>query len=482
MAFYVVIDGDQRDIIKKWDTLWRIKNLQLYIDSLPGVDKTVSFVDYCEMFDKSAQEEGGDVLISPEGEIIEAPRQETKTTFWENPAQLDSVMRLVAQNAASFARVVNSEFSRTNIVVRTTLVRASDIVATVDKIQAFAHGHFPPELKAVPTGSLILHARTTGDIISGQIQSLTLTAGVIFVIMSAMFLSTRVGVIAMIPNLFPILVFFGLMGASGAVLNLGTNIIASIALGIAVDDTIHIMTRLSAEVRTTPNQEEALLRTIATVGKPALYASLVLFLGFLVLSLSTFVPIQEFGLLSAATMIVALVGEIALLPALLATTSIITLWDLLHVRLGKDPHKTISIFANLRPSQAKIVALMGELKSFPRGQAIIRHGEANTEMFVMINGRAEVRVNSAGQSRPAWEVKRGDVFGVTSLVGSEERVSDVIALEDVEVLAMDERFRTRVWRYPRIAARIFFNISTVLLDYLQNEMRRTSGSQKDTRL
>jgi CRP-like cAMP-binding protein len=348
----------------------------------------------------------------------------------------------------------------------------------VTKIQAFAQKTFPPELTVHPTGNLILLTRTTDDIVTGQIQSLALTIGVIFVLMSALFLSIRIGVIAMIPNIFPLCVFFGLMGVSGTELNFGTNIIAAIALGVAVDNTIHIMTRLGAAVRTTSDQEQALLRTLATVGKPALYASLVLFFGFLILCLSTFVPIQEFGLLSALTMLVGLVGDLVLLPALLATTRIITLWDLLHVKLGKDPHKTISIFANLRPFQARLVALMGELKSFQRGHTIIRHGEASRQMFVIITGRAEVRVNSGGQTRSVWELQRGDVFGVTSLVGTQERVSDVIALEDVEVLAMDDRFMRRIWRYPRIAARIFFNTSSVLMGLLQDELQRERIKQE----
>jgi CRP-like cAMP-binding protein len=212
------------------------------------------------------------------------------------------------------------------------------------------------------------------------------------------------------------------------------------------------------------------------------YASVLLILGFLTLCFSSLVPLQEFGFLSAATMLVALLADVILAPALLATTRIITLWDLLYLKLGKDPHKTISIFANLRPSQAKIVALMGEIKSFPRGHAIIRHGEGSNEMFVMISGRAEVRVNSAGQTRRVWELQRGDVFGVTSLMQSQERVSDVIATEDVEVLAMDERFLSRVWRYPRIAARIFFNISKMLLDRLQDEIQRTTVPQKEHKL
>ena len=98
-------------------------------------------------------------------------------------------------------------------------------------------------------------------------------------------------------------------------------------------------------------------------------------------------------------------------------------------------------------------------------------------MFVMISGRAEVRVNITDQPQTVWELQRGDVFGVTSLIRPQERVSDVIALEDVEVLALDERFRTRIWRYPRIAARIFFNISDMLLDRLQDRLQQTHESQ-----
>ena len=251
--------------------------------------------------------------------------------------------------------------------MRTSFTHPREIADAVQKIQTFAKEHFPPEIKVHPTGTLILNTRTASSLVSGQIQSLTLTAGVIFVIMTVMFLSFRVGIIAMIPNIFPILAFFGLMGVSGATLSIGTNTIASIVLGLAVDDTIHIMSRLSAEARRTSDQREALLRSLCTVGKPTLYYSLLVFLGFLSFGLSTFVPIQEFGLLSATTVAFGVLAELALLPALLTTTPVITLWDVLYVRLGQDPHKTIPLFAGLRPFQAKIVTLMGELKSFPQG-------------------------------------------------------------------------------------------------------------------
>jgi hypothetical protein len=296
---------------------------------------------------------------------------------------------------------------------------------------------------------------------------------VIFVIMTVMFLSFRVGIIAMIPNVFPILAFFGLMGVTGATLSIGTNTIASIVLGLAVDDTIHIMSRLSAEARRTSDQREALLLSLCTVGKPTLYYSLLVFLGFLALGLSTFVPIQEFGLLSAATIVFGVIAELALLPALLTTTPVITLWDLLYVKLDQDPHKTIPLFAGLRPFQAKIVTLMGELKSFSKGQPIVRQGDQGNEMYVVITGTADVRMHASEQVRTLGSLARGDVFGEMGLLRHHQRMADVIATEDVEVLAVNERFLERLKRrYPRIATEIFFNISKILSDRLEAVQQR----------
>lgn len=464
IGFYVVIDGTEQDIIKKWDTLRRVKDLQTYIDSLPGVDKTVSFVDYLELLEKGIQ------AVPPEENGAAPPQPEPHTTFWENPAQLEEVLQLAFFNSSSTAGVVNHPtYSRTNIIVRTSLETPSQIAATVQQIQAFARTLFPPELTVRPTGNVILNTRTTTDLLTGQIRSLALTASVIFVVMSVMFLSLRIGVLAMIPNLFPILVFFGLMGVSGAVLSVSTNTIASIVLGIAVDDTIHLMTRLSAKVRTTADEHQALLQTFCAVGKPVVYTSLLLFLGFLTLCLSSFVPVQEFGFLSAVTILVGLGGDVILLPALLATTHVITLWDLLYLKLGRDPQRTIRLFEGLHPWQAKIVTLMGELKTFPRGQAIIRQGELGDEMYVLISGAAEVVINTAdGQARRVRQLGRGDVFGEMGWIRHHKRTADVIATEDVEVLAVNERFLTRVKRrYPRIATEIFFNLSKILSDRLE---------------
>ncbi len=479
MAFYVAIDADQPGTMKKLDTLERIRTLQQRIDALPGVDKTISFVDYLELLDRGSQAGGGaegDIIIGPDGEIIEGGAEGggTGTTFWENPAQLEPVLQLVASSPKFFARVINPDFSRTHILVRTTLARSSEIQGLTSEIERLARQLFPPELRARPTGNLILITRTTDDLVEGQISSLAMATIVIFGVMAVMFLSLRIGFIAMIPNYVPVIVFFGLMGLTGAPLNLGTSIIASVVLGIVVDDTIHLMSRLSAEIRRTTDQEEAMVRTFSTVGKPALFTAVLLFLGFASLAISTFVPLQQFGILSATTIVTAIVTELALFPALLATTRIITLWDLLGVKLGKDPHRTIPLFADLRPSQARLVALLAGLESHPAGDYVVRQGEIGNQMFVIIDGKAQVIVEADGQRRNVRELGRGDVFGEMGLIRSHERTAHVVATEPLEVMTVDERALTRVRRrYPRIAAQIFLNLAKILSNRLQDETART---------
>jgi CRP-like cAMP-binding protein len=171
-------------------------------------------------------------------------------------------------------------------------------------------------------------------------------------------------------------------------------------------------------------------------------------------------------------MLVALAADVILLPAILSTTRIITLWDLLYLKLGRDPHKAIPLFEGLRPLQAKIVTLMGELKAFPKNEAIVRQGQMGSEMYVLLKGSADIFIETHGESKRIAGLERGDVFGEMGLVRHHERTADVVATEDVEVLAVNERFLSRVKRrYPRIGAQIFFNVAKILSDRLEEARR-----------
>jgi len=488
--FEIIINSGKRGGATSFDLLERIKGLQTHLATLPGVDQTVSIVNYCELLDRAIQSGGSgeDIVVGDGGDPMPvepaAPPSSPSTpitTFWERPEQLKAVMQLVNGSPKTFAAWLSPDFSTARVLVRTRLSSSSDIIAAAEEVRRYGRERFPPEVSVRPTGSLILLNEATEDIVWGQITSLGFALAVIFVVLSLMFLSMKVGILSLIPNLLAIFVLFGAMGWTGVTLNLGTSIIASIAIGIAVEDAIRYLARLSTEIQETHDQDQAIFQTISTVGKPIIYASTALGLGFLTLHFSNFVPIQKFGYLTAITIASAFVNDLVLLPALLATVRIITLWDVLYLRLGRDPHKTIRLFQGLRPFQAKVVVLMGELKTFPRAQPIVRKGEVGNEMFVLISGKADVLdPEKGGSSRLVRKLERGDVFGEMALVRHQVRTADVVATEDVEAVALNERFLVRVQRrYPRIGAKIFLNIARILSDRLEQETALQTAKAQD---
>jgi CRP-like cAMP-binding protein len=264
----------------------------------------------------------------------------------------------------------------------------------------------------------------------------------------------------------PTVVLFGIMGWAGISLNISTSMIAAIAVGIAIDDTIHLLDTFNEGMRKTGSQEQAIIAAMGSVGQAAFFIALALSAGFFIVCLSNFQPVMHFGLLSGVTMLIALVIELFLTPALVTTTKIITLWDLLFLKLGPAPHKQISLFVGLRPFQAKLVVLMGRLEAIKQGAYITRRGEIKPELYVLLNGRAEVQREGGLVIRT---MGRGEVIGEMGLLRKQPRSADVIAGEDMDYLVLDERFLQRIQRrYPRIAAKVFLNLTRILSDRLES--------------
>jgi CRP-like cAMP-binding protein len=112
---------------------------------------------------------------------------------------------------------------------------------------------------------------------------------------------------------------------------------------------------------------------------------------------------------------------------------------------------------------------MGDLRRFAPGETIVHQGDRGAEMFVIINGNADVWIAAGTERHRIAEMRRGDVFGEMGLVrGGTERSADVVAASEVEALAVDERFLQRIQRrYPRIASKVLLNLSRILSDRLQ---------------
>jgi hypothetical protein len=463
--FYLVIEGTEAGLLKRWDVLKRIKELQQFIQTLPGITSSLSLVDYLELLETGLNKVGEqDLEIDDQGNLVPAKAK----TFWEDPKNLEPLLKIVTTSPETFKGVVTADFGKSSVLVRTNLSGSHVIEETLQKIRDYIGTHMPADMPVRLTGNLVLLTGTTSDIVAGQVQSLGLALGIIFIVMSLMFLSVRIGFLAILPNLLPIAVFFGVMGFLGIRLNLGTSLIAAIALGIVVDSTVHYMARLNLELQGETDQQAAITRALRTVGVPIVFTTVALALGFLTFAFSSFVPIQNFGILSGVTMAASLGANLVLLPALLATTKIITLWDLVGVKLGKDPARTIPLFAGLRPAQARVVVLMGEVKRYEPGETIVRQGEQGEEMYVILQGKTEAWVHNEQTRKCVNEMRRGDVFGEMGLVRHTERSADVVAAESVEVLALNERFLARIQRrYPRIASRVFLNLTRILSDRLE---------------
>ena len=472
LPFYVVVGTGEHDSMTDIRALRELRELQRYIESLPGVTRTVAFTDYLDLLDRGLRA-SGDVVIDEEGKPV-AP--EDVKSFWDDPSRLGEVLTLVKQNPETFRSVITRDFGQANVLVRTRFETSTEIAEAVRRIHEWSEQH--PGMPAEPTGNIILLNGTTDDVVWGQVKSVTVALAVIFVVMSLLFLSTKVGFIAMVPNIVPVIFFFGVLGWSNIMLNIGTSVIAAIALGIAVDNTIHYMVRFNRELQVSHDERQALSAALSTVGRPIVYTSVALTLGFMVMRLSDFVPIRDFGTLSAATMLAALVTNVMLLPALLAQTRIVTLWDLLFVKLGKDPHKTVRLFHGLRRAQARIAVLLGSLKNVPAGETAVRQGEIGEEMYVIINGSADVIVHGPdGRRRLVHQLGRGDVFGEMGMIRRAQRTADIVAVEDLELLAVDQRFLERLQRrYPRIAATVFLNLTKILSDYVERTTERLAAA------
>ena len=125
------------------------------------------------------------------------------------------------------------------------------------------------------------------------------------------------GVFATIPIIATIIVLFGFMGATGIPLDIATVLVASIALGIGIDYSIHIITHFNHIHKKTKNLNGAMEETIVISGKAIVINVLSVSAGFLVLIFSQMVPLQNFGILVALSMVGSGFGALTLLPVLL---------------------------------------------------------------------------------------------------------------------------------------------------------------------
>ena len=312
----VVVDSNQDYYFEDPRHIAELKRLQQYLETLPSVDKSISFADYVMLVHYALNQYDAAYYVTPEQD-------------YETRMAINNYKGLLGEDM--FSGFMTPELRKANILLLTHMSSTKDFLETREKILAHARQHFPQQIEVEVTGFGMAISASSQLLTMGQIKSLTLSLALIFAVMYLLFLSGKVGLIAILPNCFPILMNFGIMGWLGIPLSASTGMIASIAIGLAVDDTIHYLYRYNREFKKDLDKDRALRDTIKSIGRPIIFTSLTIGIGFFVLMFSHFKPTATFGFLMVITMLTALIGDLLLLPALMLHVELVTAWDLLKL-------------------------------------------------------------------------------------------------------------------------------------------------------
>lgn len=168
------------------------------------------------------------------------------------------------------------------------------------------------------TGLVPLIYKAQTELLTGLFRSLELAFVLIAIVMMLVLRSVSAGMLSMIPNLFPVVIIFGAMGWMGILVDVGTMMTASVALGVAVDDTVHYLRWFRIGLDHGYDRKGAAMEAYERCATAMSQTTLIAGLGLSVFALSTFTPTQRFGYMMLALLLAALFGDLIFLPALLS--------------------------------------------------------------------------------------------------------------------------------------------------------------------
>ncbi len=360
-------------------------------------------------------------------------------------------------------RFVTVDFAKANIVVRHHISDSYTLNRLVAQLQQKLIGFIGPKLSVHVVGeNLMLHAAAE-NLMTGQMQSLGLLLAIIFIITSLMFTSFKGGMVALIANLIPNGIVFGLMGLLGLPINPATAIVAVIAIGITLDDTIHLLARYNENRRRTTSNDQAVQITMQESVPPILSTSISLMLGFSLLAFSNFSIIAQFGLLSAATLFVALLADLFITPILMGQLRLVALHQILSLRVQRDVLEKSPLFQEMSRLEIKRAILISELHEFKQGDLLVERGGVGRNMALILSGSVEVQIHRVGQEQTMAVLTPGEIFGEIGFISDTKRCADVHAVEDGELLIFSfQKMQTTLKYFPRLAAQLNLNISRII--------------------
>jgi hypothetical protein len=213
--------------------------------------------------------------------------------------------------------VVDSQFSKARFTVKLPWLDAVLYRDFIAEMKSRFKNSFGDDAGISVTGMIPLFGATVHAAMDSAVKSYVIAFVAITIMMVLFIGDVRMGLVSMIPNLMPIILTMGIMGAFDLPMDLFNMLIGAIAIGLAVDDTIHFMHNFRRYFHETHDVREAVRQTLLTTGRAMLVTGVVLSLGFFIFTMASLYNLQRFGVLTGFTIITALVADFLIAPALM---------------------------------------------------------------------------------------------------------------------------------------------------------------------
>ncbi|MCK5623228.1 MAG: MMPL family transporter, partial [Alphaproteobacteria bacterium] len=213
--------------------------------------------------------------------------------------------------------VVDSRFQTARFTVKAPWRDTLEYLPLLREIETSFHKTLGPDVTVTATGIMSLFSRTLSAAMWSAAKSYVIAFGAITLMMILLIGNLRLGLAAMLPNVAPIAIAMGFMWWAGIPLNMFTMLVGSIAIGLAVDDTVHFMHNFRRYFAQSGDVREAVRRTLHTAGRAMLVTSVVLAIGFYIFMFASMINVIQFGFLVGSAILLALLADFLLAPALM---------------------------------------------------------------------------------------------------------------------------------------------------------------------
>jgi hypothetical protein len=303
-----------------------LRPFELAIEAMPPhrISERETLLEIAKIQDWLAAQESFSPFLSPVSLVEEANyryhfNRESYRQIPETQAEIDELLALAGALGDSLSlRVMSADGSRGRISARVADLGAQRFARLYADLEQFYRSECDSSrFRYQITGHAYLTERNLLYVRSSLLWGLSLAFVIIAVMMGILFRSWKMLIVSILPNIVPLLLTGGVMGLFGIRLTASTALVFVVSFGIAVDDTIHFLTRFRLERRLGAALEPALRATTLETGKAMIITSLILMSGFVVLLASDFGGTFNTGLFTALTILFALICDLLLLPALL---------------------------------------------------------------------------------------------------------------------------------------------------------------------